>query len=431
MMQSPVRPSASSRWSRGWLRLRKPSGVMIGLIIVSTVLLIGSSEPATAEKTGPALLPAATVLTSPTWKEVSSGPSPPSMAALTTMVYDTGDSEIVTVTWSTAGPCGMSGETWTFAQGQWQDLSLRVEPPVYDPLLAYDSSLGDVVLYNSDFCQANPTSSTWTFHGGVWTNITATSGPQPPPRQVASMAWDPSTQAVILFSGTRVFGASPLLNDTWEFANGTWTNISASSTGSSSVAPPPRTFAAFAGDPLSGWAILFGGLDSVGDLSNNATYGFDYGRWAPGSYATAPQPRYGPAMAYDPTLQGLVLFGGSYPTCCAAPPSGPPALSDSWLLPSGAYTNNWVQLRPASSPPPRLGAAMAYEAEDQYLVLFGGIGPNGHLNDTWIYANSTSPSGSVDWAGALVFGFLSVVVVIAVALLVRGGAPRPPAQPRF
>ena len=50
---------------------------------------------------------------------------------------------------------------------------------------------------------------------------------------------------------------------------------------------------------------------------------------------------------------------------------------------------NWNQQSPGTSPPPRNEAMMAYDAGTSQVVLFGGEGNNGPLNDTWIW-NGTS-----------------------------------------
>ena len=49
----------------------------------------------------------------------------------------------------------------------------------------------------------------------------------------------------------------------------------------------------------------------------------------------------------------------------------------------------WTQLTPATSPPPRLGASMAYDTGTGQLVLFGGQSGGGMFNDTWMYQSST------------------------------------------
>ena len=64
----------------------------------------------------------------------------------------------------------------------------------------------------------------------------------------------------------------------------------------------------------------------------------------------------------------------------------------------------WLKLTPPQSPPARYDASMAYDANSaaQYVVLFGGMGHSGALNDTWSFVRgqwtnltATFPNGSV------------------------------------
>jgi len=71
----------------------------------------------------------------------------------------------------------------------------------------------------------------------------------------------------------------------------------------------------------------------------------------------------------------IVLFGG-------IGSSGP--LNDTWVW-DGA---DWVQKSPASSPPARADHAMTYDQARGQVVLFGGSGSSSTLNDTWVWDGS-------------------------------------------
>lgn len=45
--------------------------------------------------------------------------------------------------------------------------------------------------------------------------------------------------------------------------------------------------------------------------------------------------------------------------------------------------DNWTQLTPANNPTARADAGIAYDASLEVLVLFGGVASSGNLNDTW------------------------------------------------
>lgn len=86
----------------------------------------------------------------------------------------------------------------------------------------------------------------------------------------------------------------------------------------------------------------------------------------------SPGSRQGGAMAFDAKDGYLLLFGGCGRAC---------PMSDTWKYQGGIWVNLTSQL--VTSPPARSSAAMAYDAHDGYVVLFGGTGAAGALADTW------------------------------------------------
>ncbi len=46
---------------------------------------------------------------------------------------------------------------------------------------------------------------------------------------------------------------------------------------------------------------------------------------------------------------------------------------------------NWKRISIANSPPARTGCAMTYDPVSQKVVMFGGLGANSNLNDTWTF----------------------------------------------
>jgi hypothetical protein len=90
--------------------------------------------------------------------------------------------------------------------------------------------------------------------------------------------------------------------------------------------------------------------------------------------ATSPPPRSSASIAYDSSRQRVVLFGG-YDGASANN-----YLGDTWEWDG----NSWTQRMPTTSPPPRSEHALAYDAVRQRLVLFGGLGGSGiYFADTW------------------------------------------------
>jgi hypothetical protein len=92
--------------------------------------------------------------------------------------------------------------------------------------------------------------------------------------------------------------------------------------------------------------------------------------------ATHPSHRLYAAMAYDPALHEVILFGGA---------ATPPWRRDTWAFDG----TSWTKLSPAVSPQGRGGARMAYDEATGQLVLFGGKGNRHPLNDTWVFDGTT------------------------------------------
>jgi len=55
-------------------------------------------------------------------------------------------------------------------------------------------------------------------------------------------------------------------------------------------------------------------------------------------------------------------------------------VNDSWLW-DGA---DWQQLTPAATPPARESFGMAFDELHQQTVIFGGLGGDALLRDTWV-----------------------------------------------
>jgi PKD repeat protein len=84
-------------------------------------------------------------------------------------------------------------------------------------------------------------------------------------------------------------------------------------------------------------------------------------------------------MAYDPALQGILIFGG-YNLSRYGPDN------DTWLFTNG----QWENLTPNGSiqPAARWAGLMAWDPVNQEMVLFGGRNNGTDLNDTWVYGST-------------------------------------------
>lgn len=104
-------------------------------------------------------------------------------------------------------------------------------------------------------------------------------------------------------------------------------------------------------------AVLVVALLAAGAGTYLGTRGSGTGGGAAGGGAL-PAARTGAVMAYDASLQKVVMFGGQGK-------SGP--LSDTWAWDGGG----WTQLHPADSPPAMSISAMGWDPQSKELVLVG------------------------------------------------------------
>ena len=100
--------------------------------------------------------------------------------------------------------------------------------------------------------------------------------------------------------------------------------------------------------------------------------------WTQLSPATSPPARSGASLAYDSGTSQLVLFGGAS--------VGIGVLNDTWTWDG----STWTELSPPTSPAARAYASMTYDPATGQLLLFGGQTANGAvLGDTWIWNGTT------------------------------------------
>lgn len=177
------------------------------------------------------------------------------------------------------------------------------------------------------------------------------------------------------------------------------------------VAPPARRHGAVAFDASRGRLVLFGGVREQDGEVLNDTWEWDGIRWAEVPTNNRPGVRAGHAMAFDPNLNRVVLFGGDRNLGRTGPSF---LLNDTWVYegtPAG-----WVNVD-GKGPAPRRFAALtsgpieivrppAGEERDEHggrpnrrplqqqavrqgLVLFGGEGDRAQLwGDTWVFDGS-------------------------------------------
>jgi hypothetical protein len=143
------------------------------------------------------------------------------------------------------------------------------------------------------------------------------------------------------------------------------------------TAPPVRSGHRMVWDAARGEVVLFGGVIAGLGTVYNDTWVWNGETWTQKTPATSPAPRSGFAMAYDAARQQVVLFGGAV---------GSQGTQETWLWDG----NNWTLADPAAKPPGSGGSAMTYDAAREEIVLFSDS------NQTWTWngVNWTQRSSS-------------------------------------
>ena len=231
----------------------------------------------------------------------------------------------------------------------------QVEPPIPSPRsgapLAFDTSRHRVVMFGGG-AGLGALSDTNEWDGTRW--LVADSPASPVPRSLHALVYDGARKQTVLFDGTT--GA----RDTWTWDGNTWTLLTPANV------PPARAAAAFAYDATHKQVVLYGGFGDTDTLAD--TWVWDGTNWTDKTAPGAPMQRYQSVMAYDAKRGVVVMFGG-----VVGPAGGGGYSNEIWEWDGTA----WTQKHPTGAAPvPRGGAAMAYDPKLQAIVMFGGDNGN-------------------------------------------------------
>ncbi len=311
-------------------------------------------------------LPSPSSAASSTWTKAVDGPA----GEFGAMAYDQATGSDVLFT--------ESGQTWTWNGSTWAQQSPATSPPGrLGAGMAYDPQHQQVVLFGGETAVGNTFfDDTWTWNGTTWTQQQPSLSPTA--RLGAAMAWDGAQKRMILFGG---FGdGAVFFADTWSWDGSTWTELVANFV-TEGAGPQPRAGAMMADDGANQTVVMFGGATATGVLGDTWIWydGAGAGHWAQASTVASPAARGGGTMAYSPSAQAPVLFGGAT--------AGNALLSDTWTWDGGG----WSQATPSGQPPARQNGVMA-TGPGGGVVMVGGQESGGILGDTWTW------SGSIDSA---------------------------------
>ena len=238
-------------------------------------------------------------------------------------------------------------------------------PSLFYPDLAYDAYDGYLVLFGGcgGVLCSSPSNQTWIYANGSWSQLSLPLAP--PGREEAMMAYDAAAGYVLLYGGR---GAAGTLSDTWAYRSGVWQQLTPV------ASPGPRSYGSMVYDTADAEVVLFGGYVC---FTGCGTWVFANDNWTELNISNPPW-RYGAGMAYDPGLGEAVLFGGVG--------NGGGYFSDTWTFRQGVWSGV-----SSVGPPLRSDPEMSYDGASGQVVLFGGQYvtlsnfPGVSYSDTWSF----------------------------------------------
>ncbi|MHA2247184.1 MAG: Kelch repeat-containing protein [Candidatus Hodarchaeales archaeon] len=261
----------------------------------------------------------------------------------------------------------------------WRQMSPGSTPPSGRSLFSfvYNNQNNKSILFGGIDAGSYPAgvADTYVFDqtNNVWTKMNPVSSPSK--RHRHSMVYDNNADKIILYGG---YDYSRIWDDTWvyDLVLNYWTNMNPI------TKPGVRQFHSMAYSSNSSKVILFSGWTSGGLRDDTWAYDLTTNNWTNMNPITKPSTRNKHSMVYDTNSDKIVLFGGNSGWTSASP------LNDTWVY--DFATNNWTQMNPVTKPDARYGHSMAYAANSDKIVLYGGYNGTTYFNDTWIYDFATN-----------------------------------------
>jgi N-acetylneuraminic acid mutarotase len=196
----------------------------------------------------------------------------------------------------------------------------------------------------------------------------------------ARMAYDSESDRIILFGGVSL-QTGDLFNETrsYDFNTNTGTKMNPE------VSPPARNYHAMAYHPTIDRVVIFGGdVDTFSETYGNDTWEYDYNTdtWEMIETSETPPDRVYSSMVYVSSLDRIIMFGGTSVSMGGT-------INDMWAYDHEKKT--WTELTADTMPGARCQHALAYDSAADKIVLFGG-GPDKitPTDETWIYDPQTN-----------------------------------------
>lgn len=185
-----------------------------------------------------------------------------------------------------------------------------------------------------------------------------------------------SADQYVLLFGDPILPSASAPPQTWTYHAGNWSEVSTNGRNPSSCVS-----SAVSDDPADGYVVYLAGTSLANGSacpSAGETWTYHAGAWAEFSPAQSPPARSSASFTNDSGDGYLLLFGGLSPNGTV--------LGDTW----GFSAGSWTALSPSTSPSARSSAGLTYDSADGYVLLFGGAGANATFysmyNDSWKFS---------------------------------------------
>lgn len=260
---------------------------------------------------------------------------------------------------------------------QWLTVSAGAPQPSARtrPAMAFDAARGVTVMFGGNQ-SGTLFDETWTWDGANW--VQPTPAVRPSIRFGAAMAYDRDREVVVLFGGFVPSGTDAA--DLWEWDGATWTQRTWAGSG-----PIGRGAHRMVYDEARGVTVLYGGYSTPQQSTLSDTWRWNGTAWTQGG--AGPGSLCDQVMAYDPTRQRVVLFGGLRIQAGVLTDLG-----TTWEWNGSA----WTQRSPVAAPPARNAGANAFDPVANRLLAGGGTAQSGAFADTWAYS-PVSPASAVTY----------------------------------
>jgi hypothetical protein len=290
-----------------------------------------------------------------------------------------------------------ANRTWVFLDHQWfRDTTSHAPPPDRSPVMTYDPEIHGVILFGMDL-------QTWTFVNGTWSNLTGSvTGPGTDGFlfDPSSITYDAADGVVLVLGYGHPQGQQNWSDELWGFSASAWRQL---------PSPPSFLYTMFGWDPRTNTTVFT-------NCSDTATYAADVWTVIPPGATQIPCSDQHSLSAWNPTSDALLV---------------------ETIVTLWAYAGNWTVL--VGVGPGSDGAALDYDPSVGGLLMFGGYNSSNlpaSLSETWSYSNGSwhlllsapSPASGAGWPPYEV-GSLAAVLVGAVLVgvyLFRRRTARPP-----